>query len=210
MKNYQLLAALKDIPAIEAGEKLDPGISYEDALKLLKKYNEDEFHISHGETVGKLMAYYAEKFDPENVDFWRIVGLLHDLDWEKWPSDKDHTIKTAELLEEAGVNPKVSRAIQTHTSDYNPDLPAPEHKMEKVLWAVDELSGLIAATVAIYPSKSSADLNLRSLKKKFKNKKFAAGCDRDYMRKGAEMNGLEIEELLESMIEATQTIDGTK
>jgi lysyl-tRNA synthetase class 2 len=191
-------------PSIAEGEKLDAGISYEEALALLKKYNEDAFHITHGETVARLMRYYAKKFDPENEAFWAVVGLLHDLDWEKWQDAQQHTVKTAELLKAAGVNPQVAHAIETHNSDNNAMLPKPAHKMERVLWACDELSGLLGAVVLMYPSHSAKDLNLKSVKKKFKDKRFAAGCDRDNIRRGAELNGLELEDLLTSMIEAYQ------
>ena len=193
---------------IAEGTALDAGIAYDDALALLKKYNEDPFHITHGETVGNLMEYYAAQYDPENAEFWKIVGLLHDLDWEQWQDSQIHTVKTAELLEESGVNPQVAHAIMTHNSDYNDALPKPEHKMEKVLWACDELSGLIGAAIAMYPSKTSAELNLKSLKKKFKNKKFAAGCDRDNIRRGAELNGMELDELFTSLITATRKLEG--
>lgn len=191
-------------PGIEEGEKLDAGISYEDALELLKKYNEDPFHITHGETVSRLMRYYAKKYDPDNEEFWAIVGLLHDLDWEKWQDEKMHTVKTAQLLQENGVSMKAAHAIETHNYDNNHDLPKPEHKMECVLWACDELSGLLGAIVLMYPSHSAQDLNLKSVKKKFKDKRFAAGCNRDNIRRGAELNGVELDELLTSMIEAYQ------
>ena len=126
-------------------DKLESGFRCEQAFDLLKQYNEDEYHILHGQQVEALMRYYAEKYDPENVDFWGQVGLLHDLDWEKWQDDMLHTVKTAELLAEAGANPALAHAIQTHNYDINPELPAPELKMERVLYAVDELSGLINA-----------------------------------------------------------------
>lgn len=191
----------KPTPSVPTGVKLDAGISYDDALALLKKYNEDEFHIIHGETVGRLMEYYAKKYDPENADFWRICGLLHDLDWEKWQEMQNHTVKAQELLEEAGVNPMVAHVIQTH-NEWNTALPKPEHKMEKVLFAADELSGLIGAIVRMYPSRSAQDLNLKSLKKKYKDKRFAAGCDRENIQRGAELNGLDLDGLFNSMIEA--------
>ncbi|MGI6205834.1 MAG: lysine--tRNA ligase [Anaerovoracaceae bacterium] len=191
----------------EETPKLDAGISCEEAMDLLRKYNEDPFHITHGEMVGKLMRYYAEKYDPKNADFWQVVGILHDLDWEKWQDSETHTVKTAELLKEAGVNPQVAHSIQTHNSDNNSDLPKPELKMERVLWAVDELSGLLGAVIKMYPSHSAQDLNLKSVKKKYKNKKFAAGCDREYIEKGAELNGMDIEELLASVIEAAKAVD---
>ncbi len=192
-------------PQAEAG-KLDPGISREDAFALLKKYNKNEFHIRHAETLEGLMRYYAQKYDPENVEFWGIVGLLHDLDWEEWPDPEQHTVKTAELLAEAGANPAVARAIQTHNSDNNEDLPKPEHKMECVLWACDELSGLIQAAILMRPSKSVMDFNVKSLRKKYKDKRFAAGCDRTQIAKGAELNGMELGELFASVIEAMKAI----
>lgn len=191
----------EDSPAVDAG------ISVDDALELLKKYNEDPFHITHGEMVGKLMRYYAEKYDAKNADFWQVVGILHDLDWEKWQDEEQHTVKAAELLKEAGVNPQVAHSIQTHNSDNNTELPKPELKMERVLWAVDELSGLLGAVIRMYPSHSAEDLNLKSVKKKYKNKKFAAGCDRDYIEKGAELNDMDIDELLASMIDAAKAVD---
>lgn len=191
-------------PSVSAGEKLDAGISYEDALALLKKYNEDEFHIIHGETVARLMGYFARKYDPENEAFWKICGLLHDLDWEKWQDAVQHTVKTAELLQEAGVSPMVAHVIETHNSDNNPTLPKPERQMECVLWACDELSGLLGAIVRMYPSKSAQDLNLKSVKKKFKDKRFAAGCDRDNITRGAELNHVDLDTLFTDMIEAYQ------
>ena len=187
-------ASVPQTPSVPAGEKLDAGISYEDALALLKKYNEDEFHIIHGETVARLMEYA----------FWKVCGLLHDLDWEKWQDAVQHTVKTAELLQEAGVSPMVAHVIETHNSDNNPALPKPQHQMECVLWACDELSGLLGAIVRMYPSKSAQDLNLKSVKKKFKDKRFAAGCDRDNIARGAELNHVDLDTLFADMIEAYQ------
>jgi lysyl-tRNA synthetase class 2 len=194
------------VAAGSADGKLDPGISREAAFELLKKYNKDEFHIKHGETLEGLMRYYAQTYDPQNVDFWGIVGLLHDLDWEEWPDSAVHTVKTAELLDEAGANPALARAIQTHNSDNNAELPKPEHKMERVLWACDELSGLIQAAILMKPSKSVMDFNVKSLRKKYKDKRFAAGCDRAQIAKGAELNGMELGDLFASVIEAMKAI----
>lgn len=190
----------------DMAEKLESGLTREQAFELLKKYNEDEFHIQHGETLEALMRYYAATYDPENVDFWGQVGLLHDLDWEKWQDEKTHTVKAAELLAEAGANPELAHAIQTHTSDRNPDLPKPEKKMERVLFAADELSGLIQAAARMRPSGSVTDMPLKSLKKKFKDKRFAAGCDRDVIRMGAELNDMELDDLLASVLEAMKAI----
>ncbi len=185
---------------------LDGGISRDAAFALLKEYNEDPFHITHGETLEGLMRYYAERYDPSNVDFWGVVGLLHDLDWEKFQDVKGHTVKAAELLAEAGAAPQLAHAIMTHNSDNNEALPAPELKMERVLFACDELSGLIQAAVIMRPSKSVMDFETKSLKKKYKDKRFAAGCDREVIRKGAELNGMELTGLFESVIEAMKAI----
>ena len=195
------------VAAPVAGEKLDAGISRGAAWALLAKHNADEFHLKHGETLEALMRYYAEKHDPENVEFWGIVGLLHDVDWEEFPSVADHTIKAAEMLIDAGVNPVVARCIQTHNSDLNEALPKPEAKMEKVLFACDELSGLIQAAVLMRPSKSVQDFSVKSLKKKYKDKKFAAGCNRENIARGAELNGMELDELFASVIEAMKAIE---
>ena len=194
------------VPAPEPGQKLESGLTREQAFALLAEHNKDAFHIQHGETLEGLMRYYAERFDPDNVEFWGQVGLLHDLDWEKWQDAVTHTVKAAELLQEAGANPLLAREIQTHNADHNPALPAPTVKMEQVLYACDELSGLIQAAVLMRPSKSVMDFTVKSLKKKFKDKRFAAGCDRDVIRRGAEMNGLELDELFASVITAMQAI----
>ena len=189
-------AAHADAPALETG------LTRDQAFDLLKKYNEDPFHIAHGQTLEGLMRYYAQKYDPANVEFWGQVGLLHDLDWEKFQDEVQHTVKAAELIEEAGGTKELARAIQTHNSDNNPDLPVPSCKMECVLFACDELSGLIQAAVLM-------DFELKSLKKKFKDKRFAAGCDRDVIRKGAELNGMELDDLFASVIEAMKAIQPT-
>ncbi len=191
----------------DASGKLDAGITRDEAFELLCEYNKDDFHIRHAQTLEGLMRHYAQQYDPENVEFWGIVGLLHDLDWEEWPDPEQHTIKTAELLAEAGANPELARAIQTHASFINDELPAPEHKMECVLWACDELSGLIQAAVLMRPSKSVMDFSVKSLRKKYKDKRFAAGCDRAQIAKGAELNNMELGELFASVIEAMKAID---
>ena len=196
-------AAHAEAPALETGLTRDA------AFDLLKQYNEDPFHIAHGETLEGLMRYYAAKYDSKNVEFWGQVGLLHDLDWEKFQDEVNHTVKAAELIEEAGGTKELARAIQTHNSDNNPDLPAPSSKMECVLFACDELSGLIQAAVLMRPSKSVMDFEVKSLKKKFKDKKFAAGCDRDVIRRGAELNGMELDELFTSVIDAMKAIQPT-
>ena len=190
----------------QEGEALDAGISREKAYELLTTYNKDPFHVSHGETLEGLMRHFAQKYDPANVEFWGLAGLLHDLDWERWQDDQLHTTKTAELLAEAGANPYLAHAIMTHNSDMNHDLPKPQLKMEKVLFECDEVSGLIQAAAKMRPSGSVLDMPLKSLKKKFKDKRFAAGCDRDVMRLGAEYNGLEVADALNEVLEAMKAI----
>lgn len=188
-------------------QTLSAGITRDRAFELLNEHNKDPFHITHGETVEGTMRYFAREFDPENEEFWGIVGLLHDLDWEEHEDDPvNHTIYAAEILEGEGASPELIRAIQTHTSDFNTSLPKPELQMEKILFACDELTGLIGAAVIMRPSKSVMDFTTKSLKKKFKDKRFAAGCDRDVIRRGAELNGLELDELLADVLDAMKAI----
>ena len=189
-----------------AAPALSTGLTRDQAFALLERYNKDPFHIQHAETLEGLMRYYAEKYDPANVDFWGQVGLLHDLDWEEFQDPVQHTVKAGELIEAEGGTPELVHAIQTHNSDNNPELPQPEAKMERVLYAADELSGLIQAAILMRPSKSVMDLEVKSLKKKFKDKHFAAGCSRDVIRHGAELNGMELDDLFASMIEAMRAI----
>lgn len=206
MAEYSEAAQAAIEATAEEGDKLESGLTREQAHDLLTTYNEDPFHVSHGETLEGLMRYFAEKYDPDNVDFWGQVGLLHDLDWEKWEDDHNHTVKTAELLAEAGAQPYLAHAIMTHNSDFNSDLPKPKLKMEKVLFMCDETSGLIQAAAHMRPSGSVTDMPLKSLKKKFKSKGFAAGCDRDVMMQGAEYNGLEINDALAAVLDAMKAI----
>lgn len=187
-------------------EKLEAGLTREAAYELLCAHNHDAFHIEHGETVEGVMRYFARELDRENENFWGIVGLLHDLDWEEHADEpQQHTIFAAPLIEEAGGTPELVHAIQTHVSDFNPELPAPEFEMEKILFACEELTGLIGAAVVMRPSKSIMDFNVKSLKKKFKDKRFAAGVNRDTIRHGAEMLGWELDELFCRTIEAMQS-----
>ena len=185
---------------------LSAGMSREAAHELLLAHNRDPFHIEHGETVEQTMRYFARELDPVNKEFWGIVGLLHDLDWEEHGDEPEkHTLYAAPLIEAAGGTPELVRAIQSHTSDFDPELPRPEHVMEKVLFACEELTGLIGAAVVMRPSKSVMDFNVKSLKKKFKDKRFAAGVNRDVIRSGAEMLGWELDELFARTIEAMQS-----
>lgn len=184
---------------------LNAGIAYDDALALLKEHNKEAFHIEHGEVVGETLRAFAQEFDPENAEFWAVVGLLHDLDWEEFPTPEQHTIAAEPILRAAGATDELVHAIQSHNSDFNPACPAPELFMEKVLFAVDELTGLIGAAVLMRPSKSVMDFTVKSLKKKFKDTRFAAGCSRDVIRARAELCGWELDELFERTIAAMQS-----
>ena len=185
--------------------KLEAGMTREEAFALLSEHNKEAFHIEHGETVEGAMRYFAREFDPENEEFWGIVGLLHDVDWEEFPTVEDHTVKGAEMIRAAGGTKELVHAVQSHTSDLNPACPEPELFMEKVLFAVDELTGLIGAAVLMRPSKSVMDFEVKSLKKKFKDKRFAAGCSRDVIRRGAELCGWELDELFQRSIDAMRS-----
>ncbi|MBR2620132.1 MAG: hydrolase [Firmicutes bacterium] len=181
-------------------------ITREEAFELLKKYNEEPFHIQHAETVEGTMRYFAEKLGyGDDVDFWGMVGLLHDIDFEMWP--EEHCVKAPELLKEAGIEDDMIRAIVCHGWGMTGVDVAPEHEMEKVLFACDELTGLIGAAALMRPSKSVQDMEVKSLKKKFKDKKFAAGCSRDVIIQGAEMLGWELEKLFEETILAMRTCE---
>ncbi len=186
--------------------ELNAGMSRDEAFVLLRQHNKEPFHIEHGETVEQTMRYFAREFDPENEEFWGIVGLLHDLDWEEHGDEPEkHTVFAAEDIAAAGGTPELVRAVQSHNHDNNPDLPAPELQMEKVLFATEELTGLIGAAVVMRPSKSVMDFEVKSLKKKFKDKRFAAGVDRDVIRSGAEMLGWELDELFDRTIQAMRS-----
>jgi predicted hydrolase (HD superfamily) len=180
-------------------------ISRQAALELLKKYNKDSFHIQHGLTVEGVMKWYADKLGyGEDKEYWGIVGLLHDVDFEKYP-DK-HCIKAPELLREAGVSEDIIHAVCSHGYALTVDI-KPEHEMEKVLYAVDELTGLIGAAALMRPSKSVQDMELKSLKKKYKSANFAAGCSREVIERGAKMLGWELDKLLLDTIEAMRSCE---
>lgn len=175
-------------------------ISREDALALLKKYNQDPFHIQHGLTVEAVMRWYARELGFEDEEeYWGIVGLLHDVDFEKYP--EQHCIKAPEILRDAGVSEDMIRAIISHGYGITVEV-KPEREMEKVLFATDELTGLIWAAALMRPSKSTKDMELKSLKKKFKSKNFAAGCSRDVIKQGAEMLGWDLNDLMDRTLQA--------
>lgn len=185
--------------------KLSAGLTEEQAMDLLKQHNKDEFHIIHGETVSGTLRYFAREFDSQNEEFWAIVGLLHDVDWEEYPTAEQHTIEGGRIIKEAGGTDELVHAIQTHNSDFNEACPEPESQMEKILFATDELTGLIGAAVKMRPSGSVMDFTVKSLKKKFKDKRFAAGCSRDVISEGAEKLGWTLDELFERTIAAMQS-----
>ena len=178
-------------------------IEREAALNLLKKYNKDSFHLRHALTVEHMMRWYAaEEGYKDEQDFWGLVGLLHDVDFGRWP--EEHCRKAPELLREIETPDNMVRAICAHGYGMFEGLPKPEHRMEKVLFAADELTGLIYAATLMRPSKSAGDMELKSLKKKFKDKAFAAGCSRDIIASGAELLDWPLDTLLEKTLKAMQ------
>ncbi len=175
-------------------------LTHAQALTLLCKYNEEAFHIQHALTVEQVLRYFAAQLGyGEAADFWGAVGLLHDIDFERWP--EEHCKKAPELLREAGCTEELIHAVCSHGYGICSDI-APEHEMENVLFATDELTGLIGAAAKMRPSRSVSDMELSSLKKKFKDKKFAAGCSRDVIRAGAERLGWELDVLLQRTLDA--------
>ncbi|MGN1170469.1 MAG: hydrolase [Lachnospiraceae bacterium] len=176
-----------------------------EAMELLKKHNKDPFHIQHALTVEGVMKWYAEGLGfAEEADYWGIVGLLHDIDFEEYP--EQHCIKAPELLREGGADDALIHAVCSHGYGITVDI-KPEHQMEKVLFAADELTGLIWAAALMRPSKSTRDMELKSLKKKYKSKGFAAGCSREVIEQGAQMLGWELDELLSKTLEAMKACE---
>lgn len=171
-----------------------------EALALLQQYNKEPFHIQHAVTVEAVMGYFADQLGyGEEKAFWQTAGLLHDLDFEMYP--EQHCVKEMAIMTELGLDPRLIHAVGSHGYGICCDI-APEHEMEKVLYATDELTGLIGAVIKMRPSKSTKDLELKSLKKKYKDKKFAAGCSRQVIEHGAEMLGWALDDLLTRTIEA--------
>ena len=170
------------------------------AWELLCEYNEGEFHRKHGRVVGDVLRWFAQELGyGDQADFWETVGILHDLDFEQWPDE--HCVKCQELMRQREIDESVIQAVASHGGGELVDV-KPEHQMERVLFATDELTGLIGAAAMMRPSKSVEDMEVKSLKKKFKDKKFAAGCSRDVIRQGAELLGWELDELMERTIQA--------
>ncbi|HHW32138.1 MAG TPA: hydrolase [Clostridiaceae bacterium] len=178
----------------------------EEALALLKKYNKDSFHIQHALTVEAVMKWFANELGyGDEAEYWGIIGLLHDIDFELYPDE--HCIKAPELLREAGVSEDIIHSVVSHGYGITVGCGAtidvtPGHEMEKVLFAVDELTGLIWAAALMRPSKSVKDMEIKSLKKKYKSKSFAAGCSREVIERGADMLGWELDKLLDMTLQA--------
>ena len=184
---------------------MNHNITRDEALSLLKKYNKEDFHILHALTVEGVMRYFAETLGYEDdADFWAVCGLLHDLDFECFPDL--HCKKAPELLAEINASGDIVHAVCSHGYGICCDV-EPKHEMEKVLFATDELTGLIGAAARMRPSKSTKDMELSSLKKKFKDKKFAAGCSRDVIKEGAAMLGWELDKLLSDTILAMRSCE---
>lgn len=177
----------------------------EEAFELLKEYNKDSFHIRHALTVEGVMRYFADELGyGDEKEFWGQVGLLHDLDFELYPDE--HCIKVQEIMKEKNLDDKLIHAVASHAYGIRVDI-KPEHEMEKVLYATDELTGLIGAVALMRPSKSVKDMELKSVKKKFKTPSFAAGCSRDVISNGAEMLGWELDDLISKTILAMRTCE---
>ena len=184
-------------------------ITKEKASELLKKYNKDEFHLQHADTVSFVMEYFAKKLGFEDeAEFWGIVGLRHDFDFELYPDE--HCVKMQEILSQNGVDEKIINSAASHGYGLTDVKIKPEHTMEKILFATDELTGLIGAAALMRPSKSTLDMELKSLKKKFKSVSFAAGCSRDAIKTGSEMLGWELDYLLDETLKAMQAYEKSK
>ena len=179
-------------------------LTREQAWDLLNEYNKGEFHLKHGQIVGDVMRWYANELGyGDEADFWETVGLLHDLDFEMYPDE--HCIKSQEIMREKGLDERLIRATASHGYGLHFDgLPEPQHEMEKVLFAADELTGLIGAAALMRPSKSVMDMEVSSVRKKFKDKKFAAGCSREVIKDGAELLGWELNTLIQKTLTAMQ------
>ena len=177
----------------------------EQAWELLCEYNEGDFHRKHGRIVGDVLRWYANELGyGDEADFWQAVGVQHDLDFEQWP--EQHCTKEQELLRERGIDERLIHAVASHGYALTVDI-APEHEMEKVLYAADELTGLIGAVALMRPSKSVSDMEVKSVRKKYKDRKFAAGCSREVIERGAAMLGWELNTLIEKTILAMRASD---
>ena len=174
-----------------------------EAFELLQQYNKEEFHLEHGRIVSFVMGWFSKELGyADEAEYWEVVGMLHDLDFELYPDE--HCVKSQEMMAQHGVDPLIIRATASHGWGLSGANIEPEHTMEKVLYATDELTGLIGAAALMRSSKSTLDMELKSLKKKYKNEKFAAGCSREVIANGAAMLGWELDTLLEKTLAAMQ------
>jgi len=176
--------------------------TYDEARDILARYNKEPFHVRHGETVGAVMRHFAALYDPEREEFWAVVGLLHDVDFEMYPDE--HCVKGQQLLRDNNVDESVIHSAMSHGWGVTAVTIEPEHIMEKILFTVDELTGLIGAAALMRPSKSVADMEVSSVKKKFKDKSFAAGCSREIIERGAAMLGWSLDDLFAQTLKAMQ------
>jgi predicted hydrolase (HD superfamily) len=179
--------------------------TYAEAFDLLKIYNKDEFHLKHAQIVAGVMRYFANEYDAERADFWEVVGLLHDIDFEQYP--EQHCLKGVEILREHDIDESIIHGTMSHGYGLTAVPYKPEHIMEKILFATDELTGLIGAVAIMRPSKSVQDLELKSVKKKYKTPAFAAGCSREVIQQGAEILEWDLDELITRTIAAMRTLD---
>ncbi|MDO4552459.1 MAG: hydrolase [Bacillota bacterium] len=177
----------------------------EQAREILKKYNKEEFHLRHGEIVSGVLRYFAKEYDPEREEFWAVAGLLHDLDFEQYP--EEHCVKGQELMKELELDEGLIRSAMSHGWGCTGVDIKPEAFMEKILFATDELTGLIGAVAIMRPSKSVDDLELKSVKKKYKTPAFAAGCSREIIQQGADMLGWELDDLISRTILAMRSMN---
>ena len=175
------------------------------ATEIMEKYNKEAFHVLHGKTVSGVMGYFAKKHDPQNEEHWRVVGMLHDTDFEEFP--EEHCVKGIELLRNENVPDDIIKSAMSHGWGMTDSPYEPELFMEKVLFTIDELTGLIGAAALMRPSKSTMDMELSSVKKKFKDKKFAAGCSRDTIKKGVEMMEMDLDHVINETILAMREVE---
>lgn len=181
-------------------------MNLDSAQAILEKYNSEPFHLQHAKVVSGVMRYFASEYDPGNEEYWAIVGLLHDVDFGQFP--EEHCVKGEEILKAEGVPESIIRSAMSHGWGMTDSAYEPEHIMERILYASDELTGLIGATALMRPSKSVQDMELKSVKKKYKDKSFAAGCSREVIAQGAEQLGWELDELISRTILAMRSIEG--
>ena len=180
-------------------------LTLEQAEVIIRKYNKEDFHIRHALTVSGVMGYYAKKYDPSRVEYWKVVGMLHDTDFEMHPDE--HCVKGIEILKDEGVPDEIIYSALSHGWGLTGVPYEPKDHMEKVLYAVDELTGLIWATALMRPSRSTMDMEVSSVRKKYKDKRFAAGCSREVIAKGADMLGISLDELISETILAMREVE---